>query len=173
MVTTKYKVAKFIAYGVVAVLLCVLQNTPGLFVLWGIKPMPVVAFAICVAIFERETAGGLFAIFAGMCCDLFSVYAFGYYALLLFFCCVGVGLLTQGFMRPVAANAMLFTFLSMLLIQWIGFFFTILIWVSEGAAVYFFSVLFPLCIYTAVSAVPIYYLARVVHLYFEEKIEAA
>lgn len=173
MITTKYKVAKFIAYGILATLLCVLQNTPGLFVLWGSKPMLVAAFAICVAIFERETAGGLFAVFAGLCCDFFSIYAFGFYALLLFFCCVAVGLLTQGFMRPVAVNAVLFTFVSMLIIQWIGFFFTILIWVDQGAGDYFFSVQFPLCLYTAVTAFPLYYLARSVHLYFEAKIEAA
>ncbi|MEG0942879.1 MAG: hypothetical protein RSD74_03370 [Angelakisella sp.] len=173
MVTTKYKIAKFFSYGVVATLLCVLQNTPGLFAIYGTKPMLVVSFAICVAIFERETAGGLFAVFAGLLCDLFSSYSFGYYALLLFFCCVAVGLLTQGFMRPVAVNAMLFTLVTMVFIQWVGFFFTILIWVEEGAAEYFFGRLLPFCIYTAVMAFPLYYLARVMHLYFEAKIEAA
>lgn len=173
MITTKYKIGKFLSYGMVTVLLCILQNTPGLFVLWGSKPMPVAAFAICVAIFERETAGGLFAVFAGLCCDLFSSYAFGYYAMMLFLCCVTVGLLTQGFMSSVAANAALFTFASMMLIQWTGFFFTILIWVEEGAAQYFFSVQFPLCVYTALSAFPLYYLTKIIHLYFEEKIEAA
>ncbi|MEG2073187.1 MAG: hypothetical protein RRY54_00310 [Angelakisella sp.] len=173
MITTKYKVAKFAVYGGVAVLLCILQNTPGLFVLWGTKPMPVAAFAICVAIFERETAGGLFAVFAGLCCDLFSVYAFGYYAMMLFFCCVTVGLLTQGFMRPVVANAMLFTLAAMLLAQWVGFFFTILIWVEEGAVHYFLTTQLPLCLYTALAAFPLYYLTRILHLYFEAKIDAA
>lgn len=173
MLSTKYKVFKFIAYGIIAIVLCVLQNTPGLFVLWGIKPMLVVAFAVCVTLFEKETAGGLVGMFCGLLCDFFSSYTFGFYALALFVCCVLVGLLTQGYMRPVIFNAVLFTMLAITLIQWAGFFFTIFIWDEPGAMDYLWTRIMPMCFYTAATAPLFYYPVRALHLYFEGLIASA
>lgn len=173
MLSTKYKVAKFITYALAAVFLCVLQNTPGLFVIRNIKPMWAAAFAICVTLFEKETAGGLFGAFAGLLCDFFSSYTFGFYALGLFFFCVVVGLLTQGYMRPVAVNGMLFTLVSMGLIQWAGFFFTIYIWGTPDAGLYYLTRLLPMCVYTALTALLLFYPTRAIHRYWEQRIAAA
>lgn len=173
MPTTKYKIIKFLVYGLCAIGLCVLQNTPGLFALGDIKPMPVVAFAVCVTLFEKETAGGLFGAFCGLLCDFYSSYTFGFYALLLFFFCVLVGLLTQGYMRPVLVNAVLFTLLSILAIQFAGFYFTLYIWGYPDAMLYFTRRLLPLCIYTAATALLFFYPVRATHLYFEQRIALA
>lgn len=122
MLSTRYKAAKFAIYVLVLLALTVMQNTPGLFAIMNIKPMLAAAMAISVAMFEGELAGGFMGAFAGFCCDLFSSYSFGYYTLTLFFFCVTIGLLVQSYMRPVVANAILFTFITMAVIQWIGFF---------------------------------------------------
>lgn len=173
MPTTKYRIAKFLVYGLCAIGLCVLQNTPGLFALGGVKPMLVVAFAVCVTLFEKETAGGLFGAFCGLLCDFYSSYTFGFYALLLFFFCVVVGLLTQGYMQPVLVNAVLFTLLSMLVIQYAGFFFTLYIWNYADTTLYLTKRLLPLCIYTAATALLFFFPVRWAHLYFEERIASA
>lgn len=173
MRTTKYKIAKFITYGTAAALLCVLQNTPGLFVLFGVKPMLVFSFSICAAIFERETAGGLFGLFGGLLCDIFSSYTFGFYALLLFLCCVLAGLVTQGYVRPVAINAMLLTFFGILFAQGSGFFFTIFIRGVPDSMRYFTGHLLPMCAYTAATALLFFFPTRAIHLYWQRKIDAA
>ena len=56
---TRYKVLKYLLYFLGGVFLCVLQNTPGLFVIAGVKPMLVAALAVAAAMFEGEFAGAL------------------------------------------------------------------------------------------------------------------
>lgn len=166
----RFVVLKFLLYAWVAVILLVLQNTPGLFVILGTKPMLVAAFAVAVAMFEGELAGAFAGAFGGMLCDLFSYYRSGYYALMFFFCCLAVGLLVQGFMRPVVINCCLFTFLTMLFTQSVAFFFLFLIRGYEGPEMFFTLQILPLCLYTAVTAAPAFYWVRWAHLRFQKKI---
>ncbi|MEG1874681.1 MAG: rod shape-determining protein MreD [Angelakisella sp.] len=173
MRTTKYKILKYATYALVAIFLCVLQNTPGLFAISGVKPMLVMSFAVCVTLFEKETAGGLFGAFAGMLCDLFGSYTFGFYTLLLFVGCVLVGLLTQSFMRPVLFNAVLFTLALGCFIQLVGFAFTMLLRSVPDAWQYYGRCLLPMCAYTAVTAAVFFYPASILYHYFEAKVLAA
>ena len=173
MQRTRFVVLKFLFYACVAVLLAVVQNTPGLLSIAGTKPMLVAAFAVAVAMFEGEFAGALAGAFGGMLCDLFSYYRSGYYALIFFGCCLGVGLLVQGFMRPVVMNCCLFTFLAMLAAQGVAFFFLFLIRGYEGTNILFLSRMLPLCIYTAAAAVPAFLAVRWLHQRFQRLIYPA
>lgn len=166
----RFVVLKFLLYALLAVTLAALQNTPGLFVILGAKPMLVAAFAVAAAMFEGELAGALFGAFGGMLCDLFSYYRSGYYALMFFFCCLAVGLLVQGFMRPVVVNCVLFTFAVMLLSQSVAFFFLFLIRGYEGPELFFTLQILPLCLYTAVMAVPAFFGVRWLHGWFRKRI---
>jgi len=170
MQKTRFVVLKFLFYACVAVLLAVLQNTPGLFVILGRKPMLVAAFAVAVAMFEGGFAGALAGAFGGMLCDLFSYYRSGYYALMLFLCCLAVGLLVQGFMRPVVMNCCLFTFAAMLLSQGVAFFFLFLIRGYEAPEIFFLLQILPLCAYTALTAAPAFFAVRRAHFWFQRRI---
>lgn len=170
MQRTRFVVLKFLFYACAAVALATLQNTPGLLVILGAKPMLVAAFAVAVAMFEGEFAGAFAGAFGGMLCDLFSYYRSGYYALMLFLCCFAVGLLVQGFMRPVVMNCCLFTFAAMLLSQGVAFFFLFLIRGYESPGVFFVFQILPLCLYTAATAAPAFFAVRQVHLWFQKKI---
>lgn len=170
MQKTQFVVLKFLFYACVAVALAMLQNTPGLFVILGAKPMLVAAFAVAVAMFEGEFAGAFAGAFGGMLCDLFSYYRSGYYALIFFVCCLAVGLLVQGFMRPVVMNCCLFTFAAMLFSQGVAFFFLFLIRGYESPGVFFMLQILPLCLYTAVVAAPAFFAVRWAHLWFQKKI---
>ena len=153
---TKFVILKYGVYGLLAVVLCVLQNTPGLFALWGVKPMLAAALAIVVAMLEGEFYGGLFGAFAGFLCDLYGSDSTGYTALMLFLCCVAVGLAVQTFMRSTPFNALLFTFASMVVIRGVSFFFTIFLPGYDGAALFFVSSVLPLCLYTALAGLLFY-----------------
>lgn len=166
----RFVVLKFLLYALLAVALAVLQNTPGLFVILGTKPMLVAAFAVAVAMFEGELAGAFAGAFGGMLCDLFSYYRSGYYALMFFLCCLAVGLLVQGFMRPVVVNCVLFTFAAMLFSQSVAFFFLFLIRGYEGPELFFLLQILPLCLYTAVTAIPAFFGVRWLHGRFRKKI---
>lgn len=166
----RFVILKFLLYGCIAAVLAVAQNTPGLLVISGAKPMLAAALAVAAAMFEGELAGAFFGAFCGMLCDLFSYYRSGYYALMFFFCCLAVGLLVQGFMRPVVINCCFFTFMTMLLSQSVAFFFLFLIRGYEGLELFFTLQILPLCLYTAVTAVPAFYGVRWIHLWFRKKI---
>lgn len=172
MPKTRYKVLKYLLYFLGGVFLCVLQNTPGLFVIAGVKPMLVAALAVAAAMFEGEFAGALCGAAGGLLCDIFSYYRFGFYALIFFLCCCAVGLLVQNYMRPVATNCFLFTFLTMLFAQSVAFFFTVLIRGYENPGLLFTAQVLPLCLYTAAAAVPAFYGVRRFHLFFQQLLEA-
>ena len=160
MPKTRYKVLKYLLYFLGGVFLCVLQNTPGLFVIAGVKPMLVAALAVAAAMFEGEFAGALCGAAGGLLCDIFSYYRFA------------VGLLVQNYMRPVATNCFLFTFLTMLFAQSVAFFFTVLIRGYESPGLLFTAQVLPLCLYTAAAAVPAFYGVRRFHLFFQRLLEA-
>jgi len=173
MQKNRYVVIKFLLYACIAAVLCVIQNTPGLLVIGGTKPMLTAAFVVAVAMFEGEFAGALAGAFGGMLCDYFSYYRFGYYALMLFLCCLTVGLLVQGYMKPVVPNCCLFIFAAMLISQGVAFFFLFLIRGYEDPELLFVLGILPLCLYTAAAGIPAFYGVRAMHLWFQKKIEPA
>ncbi len=173
MQKNRFVVIKFLLYACIAILLCVVQNTPGLLVIGGAKPMLTAAFVVAVAMFEGEFAGALAGAFGGMLCDFFSYYRFGYYCLVFFLCCLAVGLLVQGYMRPVVFNCCLFIFLAMVISQGIAFFFLFLIRGYEGPEVLFTLGILPLCFYTAFMGIPAFYGVQAIHQWFQKKIAPA
>ena len=83
---------KHLCYAVSMLVLFTLQTTPGLFELWGVKPILVVPFAVCIAALEGEFIGGLYGALAGLLCDLAGSWVFGFHAILCLCCHVAVGL---------------------------------------------------------------------------------
>ena len=171
MPKTRFIVLKFLVNAAIAILLPIVQNTPDLLLIGTAKPMLAAAFAVAVAMFEGEFAGALSGAFCGMLCDFFSYYRFGYYALMLFLCCLGVGLLVQGYMRPVVLNCCLFILLTMLLSQGIAFFFLFLIRGYEGTELLFTLGILPLCFYTVAMGIPAFFGVRAIHQWFQKRIE--
>lgn len=173
MVTTKYYIGKYASYCGIGFLFMLLQNIPAFATIPAIKPMLVFALAVVVAVIEKETIGSVFAIYCGFICDMFSDYSFGYYALFLYILCMGIGILCRGFVRPSAINSAFFTFISMVIVQWLAFFFTVFI-VIDGATYQFFITHFlPLCIYTTIYSLPIFMLIDKIWVYFQKKIDLA
>lgn len=89
--------------GILAVLLIILfllQTTPGLFRAVGKAfAMPLVPAVICIGMFERETAGAFFGLFAGLMWDAVSAQPAGYHSLFLMVLGCVSGLLITHLMR--------------------------------------------------------------------------
>ena len=95
----RWYILKYGAYALIAVLLFRLQSIPALLEIGGIRPLPVAALAIVVAIMERELSGVLFGIFCGYLCDLYTVAPMGFYMLFL----TALGLLAARYWGEPAA----------------------------------------------------------------------
>ena len=152
--------AKYAAYGLVLLVLYVLQTTPGLFVIFGSKPMLVVPAAIAIAMHEGEFAGGFYGAFAGLLCDMGSSLLFGFNGFLLTFFCVGTGLLVTHLMHSNIWNIMLFTLITMLAIGSLEFLFGYGMWGFENVWMIYVYATLPLIAYTTVVSPLLFWLVR-------------
>ena len=168
----RYKAAKLLIYAAAAYLLTIVQSTPGWLEFGGLKPALTFGLAVSVAMLEGEFYGGLFAVWAGLLCDFFSYNKFFYNALLLFVCCVAVGLLVQTYMRPVPMNAFLFTAAAVLFSEGVSFFFRIFIQGYPSSGYYWLVHILPFSLYSALCALPLFLLVHWIHQKFESRLQA-
>lgn len=162
---------KYFSMVVLLLLLYVLQTTPRLFLVAGVKPILVVPAAVCIAMFEGELVGGIMGAVAGLLCDLASFTIFGFNGLIILACCVAVGLLTIYLTQLKLLNALLLGFGVLLLRGLLEYFFYYQIWGYEGSGrILLFSTL-PTVLYSTLAIIPLYYLAKRMKAYFDEKLK--
>ena len=160
---------KYFIYALLLFVLYVLQTTPRLFEIFGVKPMLVVPAAIAVAMHEGEFAGGIYAAIAGLLCDMGGFGLFGFNGIIFLVSGVMAGLLIIYLMQCNMANCVLFVFIAMLVRGSIYYAFAYGIWGHEYAwRIYVFQIL-PTIVYTAISAIPIYYIFRAISRRFKRK----
>lgn len=171
MTNFRTQAAKFGAYLLLAYLFTIVQTTPRLLTIGGVRPMLTAALAVAVAICEGELAGGFFGAAAGLLTDFFSYNKMGYNSLLFFLCCVAIGLAVGSYMRPVTANCVLFTVLTLLLTESVSFFFRFFLRGVEEPLRLYSTAILPMIAVTALTAIPIHLLVRWLHGWFEKRIQ--
>ncbi|MEF9853398.1 MAG: rod shape-determining protein MreD [Hydrogenoanaerobacterium sp.] len=163
---THIYVLKYTSFVALFIFLYVLQNTPMLFSINGVKPNLVVPAAVCLAMFEGEFTGGIMGAFAGLLCDLASFTIFGFNGILVMAGCVAAGLLTAYLTQLRISNALMLGFIVLLLRGLLEYFFYFQMWGFENRSrVLLFSIL-PSVLYSTAVIVPIYYIVRWLTGYF-------
>ena len=98
----------WMVYGLLALLIMLLQTAPNVFPTIGYaRPVPLVLFVVCVALFEGARIGGIVGLVAGLLWDVYSFRLYGYDALILMAIGITVGLLVQWLLRANFLSAML------------------------------------------------------------------
>ncbi|WP_312643932.1 rod shape-determining protein MreD [Hydrogenoanaerobacterium sp.] len=171
--TTK-KHIYFLKYFMMVMLLFVLyilQTTPGLFSIYGVKPILVVPAAVCIAMFEGELVGGVMGAVAGLLCDLASFTIFGFNGILVLAGCIAVGLLTIHLTQLKLTNALMLGFGALFLRGLIEYFFYFQMWgFEDGYRIFVFSTL-PTVLYSTVAIIPFYYMTRGMKEFFDQKLK--
>lgn len=137
--------------------LYILQISPGLFHLFGIKPLFVVVLAVMLAIHEGEFTGAIYGMIAGILCDLSATKLFGLNSIILLICCVMVGLVIIYYMQLSLINAMLLTAATMFFKEIICFYFYYAMWGYNQVHLIFFENMIPELICTILFVPPFYY----------------
>lgn len=163
---------KYLAYSLLFLLLYVLQSTPGLFGVLGVRPVLLIPAAVTLAMYEGGFTGGLFGALAGMLCDLGAFSFYGLYSLLLLCCSAAAGLLVVYLMRRTLRVAMLLTGASALLCGLLRFYFDYVLWGYTGISDIFWEQCVPMTIYTAAVSPLFFYLFRRMDRHFEGQISA-
>ncbi|MEG1965505.1 MAG: rod shape-determining protein MreD, partial [Oscillospiraceae bacterium] len=105
---------KYTTYVAILFGIFIIQNTPILLEIMGIKPNLLYVCAIAIAMFEGEFIGGIFGIVVGMFCDLGSYNIFGFNSIFLLIVCVAIGLAFIYFMKNSKINLLIMTSLTLL-----------------------------------------------------------
>ncbi|WRS28768.1 hypothetical protein U6B65_06490 [Oscillospiraceae bacterium MB08-C2-2] len=158
---------KYITYGVMLILLYVLQSVPHLFEIRGVKPIWVIPAAIIVAMFEGEFVGGIFGALAGLFCDMGGFSLFGFRAVLTLLCCVSAGMLVIYLLHCNLTNALGFAAVALILEGSLDYLFTYSIWGYESSWMVLTGKILPTAVYSLAVVPLLFWLIRAIFRRFE------
>lgn len=147
---------KYFLYGVIILLLFILQSTPGFMQFYGVKPMLVIPAAICIAIYEGEFIGAILGAFGGMLCDMSAYTFFGFFSITLFLYCIATGLFIIYLMKNDLKSGVILCSAYLFAIGLIEFIFYYALWGYEGSHIILFASVLPRAVYST-ALVPIFY----------------
>lgn len=151
---------KWFVYYLLLVLFYALQTTPLFMQILGIKPVLIVALAICVSVFEDIIPASVFSIFTGLLWDISSDKIFGFNALILLVTSVIITLLTIYYIRQRLAMTLVFCGVFMIIQSLLDYLFYYIAWGHGSFTEIYLLKLLPTIIYTLAVTVPIYFLVK-------------
>ena len=134
--------------------------------LFGVRPSPVIACAVAIAMLEGEFAGGVFALFAGTLCDISAFHIYGVASILFLVLGVCCGLLVIYLMQSNIQTVMLLTFLWSLLYGITCHYLIYGIWDYEGSSLLLATKTLPTAAFSACWAFPLFLLVGKLHVAF-------
>lgn len=167
----KINAAKYTVYVLIMAALYVLQSTPGLLAVSGIKPNLVIPAAVAIAVCEGEFIGGVFGTLAGILCDYGAPSLFGFNAMILLVCCVAVGLLTIYLLRPTVVNFMILLAASLLIRGLLDYLLNFYMWGYENVQLLLTGQVLPGILYSLLPAPLAYLVFSRLYEHFEQMME--
>lgn len=164
MKSLKYQtVLKHIIYSLCILVLYLMQTTPSLFKIFGNKPLFVIPYAVILAMYEGEFAGGIYGAVAGLLCDMSSRLLFGFNGFIISFLCIGTALLIIYYVHLSLKGAFLFVFLIMLIRGSLESLFAFGMWGYDNSWKLFFLNTLPVIFYSTALVPPYYFLIRKIY----------
>ena len=154
---------KKIAYTLELLLLFILQHTPGLIPKFlGTSPLILIIAAISIAVFEGESYGMWFGLFAGFLMDCSSSHVFGFYMMLCVTICYVCGMLVSTLMRSNLVTAMILGAGGLTVVGLFQWFFFYALWSDPKTGFYLYAIMLPQIVYTALLMPIVFYFNRAV-----------
>lgn len=151
-------IIKWVIYSLMLYVLLVLQTTPGLFEIKGVKPMLILPLAVFVAVFEGEKGGLFFAIATGILTDLASDKILGFTSIILSVCCIAIALLTIFLVRATLINCCVLCTVTLSIYCLLDYLFYYLIWGYSGTFAILLRHYLPMVVYSAIIS-PLIFIA--------------
>lgn len=166
-------VLKYSLYAVILIVLYVLQETPAFLTFFGVKPILVFPYAVCIAVFEGEFTGALAGMLAGLFCDLGGITLFGFNGLVCLVLCAAIGLIVLFLMRPNLLSTMLLGAGAVLLRAVLEYLTCFSIWGYDPTGRYFLTKVLP-CAALTIAVLPLCFLmVKALHNKFEDKLKVS
>ena len=149
-------IIKNIIYTLVMLCCYILQETPGLLEVFGVRPILIISAVVCIAMFEGEFFGGLYGLFGGILCDTAAFHFFGIASVLFLILGCGCGLLIIYLVQPNRKTAFLLSGAFSFVYSIISHYLIYGMWGYEGASMRIITRIIPCSVYTAAAAVLIF-----------------
>ena len=152
------KYLPLLVYAIGALLVLLAQTAPRLFpAVFNFRPVPLIAYVVCVALLEGARTGAAIGTIAGLLWGVYSFRLFGLDAFILGAIGLTVGLLVERYFRANFLSAMVLCAAAALvqaLLEWVFYY---LIFLKEDLLSVLIAVYLPNCLYTMVLAPIIYW----------------
>ncbi len=153
----------WLVYGLMALLFVLMQTAPRFFPAVGYaRPVPLVPFVVCVALFEGVRIGAGVGLLAGLLWGVYSFRLFGFDGLILMAIGLVVGLMVQWLLRANFLSAMLLCTGGVLLQALLEWLFCHVLFLKEEVWTAVWAVYLPNAAYTLALTPLIYWLSLVV-----------
>lgn len=150
-------ILKWFLFCLLLLLFYVLQTMPGLFSLFGVKPVLILSLAVAVSMYEGVMASAFFSMTAGLLWDISSDRLFGFNGVILLCCGLLISLLCMYYLHTKVLNSLMFCSSIVLLQGLLDYTFYFAVWSLEDAwRILLFQIL-PTAAYT-VAVTPLIFL---------------
>jgi rod shape-determining protein MreD len=157
----RFNVIKWAVYALCVLLLTVFQMQAAFYPSFmGVTPIFAVPAVISIAMFEGETVGGVYGVFAGIIWDCGTGRAFGFNALFLMCIGIAVGLFVKFLFRNTPVSAFMFTLVFTTFLEFVTWFFFYYMTDNRDIIFALLNIMLPTVILTIIFALPFYFGAR-------------
>lgn len=158
---------KYLIDVMVILALFVMQNTPGMMEIAGLRPSFLLSAAVFFSMYEGEFAGAILAMVCGLFWDFGTGGLTGSNAILFLILGVGIGLLTTHFLRCTLGTALMLCSGATMIQTMVNFTFTYLIWNQAKSWMFLLTKLLPAALYSIALSPLIFLLIRFVFKKFQ------
>ena len=166
--TRRLFILKNLIYTLALILAYILQETPGAFVIAGVRPNLVIAAVVAAAMTEGEFSGGLYGLLGGILSDTAAFHIFGAGSILFTVLGCGCGLVTNYLIRSNWRTAVLMNAVFAFIYGTVSHYLIYAMWGYDGSDMLFLTKTLPSVVYTAAFGVLFYFAAQYHDRHFKQ-----
>lgn len=153
-------VIKWMLYSLLLLLCYILQTIPGLFEIFGIKPVLVAGAAFCVSMYESPMASAVYSMLAGLLWDISSDKLFGFNGFIFLTFGLFISLLCIYYLHTKLLNSLMFCGAAMLSQGLLDYLFYYSVWGYENVSIMLIYHILPTIAYSLLLVPVFYYIVR-------------
>lgn len=158
--TKRLFILKNVIYVLAVTAAYVLQETPKMLEIAGVRPNLVIAAVVAIAMTEGEFTGGLYGLLGGILCDTAAFHIFGAASIVFSVLGCGCGLVTVYLVRSHWRTVVMLNAAFGLIYGTVSHYLIYGMWGYQGAGMIFLTRVLPSVVFTAAFGVPAYYAAQ-------------
>lgn len=158
---------KWLCYCLVLLLGTVIQTTPRFLNIGSVKPVFILPVCLAVALCEGPYAGAIFGAVGGLLWDMTAGRTVGLLAISAMLLCFAAAMVVEAYLKVNHMNFVFISGMGCLLIVSMDFLFNYVMRSYSNAGGRFWSVLVPICVFTAAISPPVFWLVQKISQHFQ------